>query len=117
IDFGNGFDFWKTIPIRLRRAFTSRCGSWMLAPSKRIVPAVLTPSTRSFILLKQRKSVDLPQPEGPMNAVIFFSGIFIVMSFRACDFPYQSDRLSTVRIGCSIIVRFRRTSGEAGCER
>ena len=34
--------------------------------------------------LKQRSSVDLPQPEGPMNAVAFFLAMFIVTFFSAC---------------------------------
>jgi hypothetical protein len=30
----------------------------------------------SFIRFKQRRYVDLPQPDGPMKAVTDFSGIF-----------------------------------------
>ena len=42
---------------------------------------------RSFIRLKQRRNVDLPQPEGPMNAVTSFSGIFREIFFSACALP------------------------------
>ena len=40
------------------------------------------PSTRSFIRFKDFRSVDLPQPLGPIKAVISFSGIamFIFLS-------------------------------------
>ena len=36
------------------------------------LPSTFAPGTRSFIRLKQRISVLLPQPDGPMNAVIAF---------------------------------------------
>jgi hypothetical protein len=38
----------------------------MSVPPIRMFPAILTPSMRSFIRLRQRSSVDFPQPEGPM---------------------------------------------------
>ncbi len=41
----------------------------------------------SFIRLRQRRNVDLPQPDGPMNAVTVFSGIGSVMSHSACFGP------------------------------
>ena len=50
-------------------------------------PSMRTPSTRSFRRLKQRSSVDLPQPEGPMKAVIFFSAMCSEIAFRACLAP------------------------------
>ena len=46
-----------------------------------------TEGIRSFSRLKQRNRVDLPQPDGPMKAVIRFSGIVIVMSLRALLSP------------------------------
>ena len=45
------------------------------SPRSRISPSMRTPSIRSLSRLKQRSRVDLPQPDGPMNAVIFFAGI------------------------------------------
>jgi hypothetical protein len=44
-------------------------------------------STRSFMRLKQRSRVDLPQPLGPMKAVTRFSGITRLMSFSARSLP------------------------------
>jgi hypothetical protein len=42
---------------------------------------MIWPSTRqlgmtSFILLKQRKNVDLPQPDGPIKEVTEFASMF-----------------------------------------
>ena len=37
--------------------------------------------------LKQRSSVDLPQPEGPMKAVMRFLGMSMVMSRTARKLP------------------------------
>ena len=53
------------------------------------VPVTVTESMRSFMRLKQRSSVDLPQPEGPMKAVTFFSGTSRSMSWRAWACPYH----------------------------
>jgi len=37
--------------------------------------------------LKMRSRVDLPQPDGPMMAVTFFSGTSIAMLFSAWNSP------------------------------
>ncbi len=42
---------------------------------------------RSFMRLKQRSSVDLPQPDGPMKAVTRRLGIFIDTLFSAMSSP------------------------------
>ena len=47
------------------------------------LPVITQPSTRSFILFRDFRRVDLPQPLGPMNAVISFSGMCILISFNA----------------------------------
>src|SRR5688572_5469720 len=88
---GNGFGFWKTIPIRRRRVTGSVSGVVRSWPSNKISPDIRAPAIRSFIRLKQRRSVLLPQPEGPINAVIWCRGTSIETSFRACDVPYQTD--------------------------
>jgi len=36
-------------------------------------PSIVAPGVTSCIRFKHRMSVDLPQPEGPMMAVIFLS--------------------------------------------
>jgi hypothetical protein len=46
----------------------------MSLPSMSIWPSMRTPSMRSFMRLKQRSSVDLPQPLGPMKAVTCRAG-------------------------------------------
>ena len=100
------------MPMRLRSPLTSVSGSKMSAPSKRIVPAMRTSSIRSFRRLMQRSKVDLPQPEGPMKAVIFFSGIESEISFNAFFSLYHSDSRSTSRIGSS--TRGWRAGSSAG---
>ena len=37
--------------------------------------------------LKVRSKVDLPQPDGPMKAVTFFSGMSMLMFFSAWNEP------------------------------
>ena len=46
-----------------------------------------TPAIKSFIRLKQRNTVLLPQPDGPMMAVILFVGAFICTSRTAQKSP------------------------------
>src|SRR5512142_2007311 len=41
----------------------------MFHPSNRTTPSTWAPGTVSCIRLRQRRSVDLPQPDGPMMAV------------------------------------------------
>ena len=45
------------------------------------------PLTMSFMRLSVRSSVDLPQPDGPMNAVIWFSGMSMLMPWSAWNSP------------------------------
>ena len=59
----------------------------MFLPPSRISPLVRTVSTRSFMRLKQRSKVDLPQPLGPMKAVTLLRSMFRLMPFRACLAP------------------------------
>src|SRR6516225_1964040 len=48
--------------------------------------------------LSDRRNVDLPQPEGPINAITEHSGISSEMSKSACFLPYQKDRLRTTNL-------------------
>src|SRR5215831_15884247 len=57
-------------------------------------PAVLAPGTSSCILFRQRMKVDLPQPEGPMIAVIDLSLILMERFLMAWFFPYHAFRFS-----------------------
>jgi hypothetical protein len=118
---GNGFGFWKTMPIRRRRATGSVSGAVMSRPSKRIVPPIRALGIRSFIRLKQRRSVLLPHPDGPISAVIWLRGMLIWMSFKANDAPYQTDRASAERttgsraVGTSAWVSGRTGFADVSC--
>src|SRR5689334_24527391 len=57
------------MPIFARSMFTSTPGSRMLRPRYRIAPSARWPGYRSYMRFKVRSRVDLPQPDGPMNAV------------------------------------------------
>ena len=85
--FGNGFGFWNTMPMRRRTSVAEtsgrrdrRRGSVTLAGDARA-------RDQSFIRLKQRSTVVLPQPDGPMNAVIWFLRICRVTSRTARNAP------------------------------
>ena len=51
-----------------------------------------TPGTRSFMRLSVFRKVDLPQPEGPMRAVISRSPTSSEIFFSALKSPYQRFR-------------------------
>ena len=70
IDFGNGFGFWNTMPMRRRTSVGFTFGSYRLTPWYSMSPSTRAPAMRSFMRLKQRSTVVLPQPDGPMNAEI-----------------------------------------------
>ena len=84
--------------------------------SKRIRPSMVTSSMRSLSRLMQRRSVDLPQPEGPMKAVIWRSGISSEIAFRAIFLPYQRLRASISRIGLSIAGRSAGSPAAVGSD-
>ena len=50
--------------------------------------------TRSFIRFRQRSNVDLPQPDGPISAVIAFSWMSSETPLTASALPYETDRSS-----------------------
>ena len=66
------------MPIRRRTSTGSTLGPVeVLAVVEDACPSTLRAGMRSFIRLKQRMNVDLPQPDGPMNAVTKF---FVISS-------------------------------------
>src|SRR5438874_12364736 len=67
----------------------------MSSPSRTIRPLWCAPSICSFMRLRLRKKVDLPQPDGPIKATTEHSGIVSETSYRACVSPYQNERLRT----------------------
>src|SRR5437870_2459314 len=101
--FGKGLGFWNTMPMRRRSVTGSVSGAVRSSPSKRISPSIRAPGMRSFIRLKQRRSVLLPQPDGPIRAVIRWRGISMLISFSACDDPYQTDSERAVRTGSEAV--------------
>ena len=58
-----------------------------ILPIQQDFPWILQPSTRSFMRFRVFISVDLPQPEGPMNAVISRSRISRLIFFSAWKLP------------------------------
>src|ERR1017187_1517972 len=80
------------MPIRRRRTTGSMSSPEINSPSNRTSPSARELAIRSFIRLKQRSIVLLPQPEGPIKAVILLRGISIVMLFNARLEPYQTER-------------------------
>ncbi len=58
-------------------------------------PEVWVPSMRSFMRFMQRRKVDLPQPEGPMKAVMLLGATSMVTPERAWKSPYQKSKSST----------------------
>ena len=54
---------------------------------------VRAPGMSAFIRLIERSNVDLPQPDGPMNAVTIVRGATrSEMSKSACFSPYQNEK-------------------------
>ncbi len=72
------------MPTRRRSCTTSTSRALMSSPSRVTEPVRRTLSIRSFMRLKQRRSVDFPQPDGPMNAVTCRFGMARVTFFSAC---------------------------------
>ncbi len=62
----------------------------MSAPSSVTVPSARAPGTTSCIRFKQRTKVDLPQPDGPMIAVTWFSASGRSMPLSAWLLPNQA---------------------------
>jgi len=86
---GNGLGRWNTIPIRRRSSTGSTDGANTDAPSKAISPRWRVPGSSSWRRLIDRRKVDFPHPDGPMNAVTAFGLASTLTSNRACLAPYQ----------------------------
>ncbi|MNK45083.1 hypothetical protein D3C87_638340 [compost metagenome] len=72
---GNGVGFWNTMPTLARISDMSVLAVNRFSPSRMISPSARWPGYSSNMRLNVRSSVDLPQPDGPMKAVTFFSWI------------------------------------------
>src|SRR6266446_3728325 len=78
----------------------------MSSPSSSTSPLTRAPGTISCIRFRQRMSVDLPHPEGPMIAVAACSAIASSTPWSACVAPNQASRWRTssfVRVGATVI--------------
>src|ERR1700736_55925 len=77
------------MPTWRRRLMTSVSGESTLWPSRSTSPVARVPGTRSCIRLKTRRKVVLPQPEGPISAVILRAWTASDASWSAWKSPYQ----------------------------
>lgn len=77
---GKGLGRWKTMPIVRRTATGSMPWPYRSSSSRRTLPSTRPPGVTSCIRLSVRRNVDLPQPEGPMNAVTERGSTVIEMS-------------------------------------
>ena len=66
---GNGLGRWNTMPTWRRTATGSTSEPYRSTPSIATVPWTYAPGITSCMRLRVRRKVDLPQPDGPMNAV------------------------------------------------
>jgi hypothetical protein len=78
---------WNTIPTRRRTDVGSLAGALTSSPSSSTRPLSEKLAITSFMRLKQRRIVDLPQPEGPMKAVTPCAGTVIDTSRTATVAP------------------------------
>src|ERR1700761_8207404 len=63
----------------------------MSSPSRRTSPASCADGTASCMRLRMRRNVDLPQPDGPINAVTVARGIDRFTRSRTWVVPNQAD--------------------------
>ena len=85
---GKGFGFWKTMPICfLERHDVDVLVVDVLALERQACRSRGRSGMRSFMRFRQRRNVDLPQPEGPMMAVMLFALMPMLMCFRAGILP------------------------------
>ena len=57
------------MPMVRRTETGSRSGAYRSSPSSSTVPSIRPPRITSCRRFRVRSTVDLPQPDGPMNAV------------------------------------------------
>ncbi len=84
---GNGLGRWKTMPIIRRTSTGSTAPSYSDCPSTTTLPSTRAPGITSCIRFSERRKVDLPQPDGPMNAVTERAGMVRLTSSTARKSP------------------------------
>jgi hypothetical protein len=81
IDLGNGLGRWNTMPTRRRRLVTSTCAHVLVVQQNLAFHARVADGLVDAVQV--RRKVDLPQPEGPISAVILLAGTSSEISCRA----------------------------------
>src|SRR2546430_14804743 len=70
----------------------------MFSPSRMTLPSARAPGSSSWRRLRQRTSVDLPDPEGPISAVTWLGSTDSEMSSIASRLPYQAERFEISKL-------------------
>ena len=78
----------------------------MSCPLYSTCPVIFTPGTRSFMRFRVFRNVDLPQPEGPIRAVMELGRTSIVTWCSAWVGPYHRFRLLTEVTGVMRLASF-----------
>src|SRR6185369_6529965 len=92
--------FWNTIPTR-RRSCIALTPEWYTScPSSSTFPVIQPPSVNSCMRFRVRRKVDLPQPEGPINALTLLLAKVSVTFFTAVNLPYIAVSLSVPSRTC-----------------
>src|SRR3954451_15725794 len=81
---------WKTMPMVRRTATGSTPAPYTSTSSRLIFPSTFVPGCTSCIRLSVRRKVLLPQPDGPMSAVMLLGSMTIETSSIALVLPYQA---------------------------
>ncbi len=75
------------MPTLARSMLRSTPGARMFCPLNRMSPTARWPGYSEYMRFIVRSSVDLPQPDGPMNAVTRRSAMSRLMSFSPWNLP------------------------------
>src|SRR5687767_10601725 len=86
----------------------------MFCPANQTSPRTRAPGMVSCMRLRQRRRVDLPQPEGPMIAVTWRSGASNETPRTACVLPNQASRPSARTTGGLAAAPLTRSVSAAG---
>src|SRR5882672_10881009 len=79
----------------------------MFSLSRMTLPSARAPGISSWRRLRQRTSVDLPQPDGPMSAVTWLGSTESEMSSMASRLPYQAERFEISKLAAMSKAPFR----------
>src|SRR2546421_9346804 len=70
----------------------------MFSPSSTTLPSARALGMSSWSRLRQRTSVDLPHPDGPISAVTWLGSTDSEMSSIASRLPYQAERFEISKL-------------------